>query len=163
MGAALDLREAGVEVKRVFALAAITVLLLNCSKRPANEVDTEVTTLGNAEVTAELLEIPGPFPSNDLYNYAYILKYRVLKVHRGSVPPGDIFVGQYNPLKPRNEVQDDISGKVGGHVTTFRAGDIQRIALDSPIDQHWMGGIVDKYFATSGTRYWAIWTNPGAK
>jgi hypothetical protein len=36
------------------------------------------------------------------------------------------------------------------------------MALESPLDNFWMGGIIDKYFATKGTRYWAIWTNPGA-
>jgi hypothetical protein len=126
-------------------------------------VDKEVTTLGNAEVTAQLVEILEPFPSNDLYNYAYVLKYRVLKVHRGQIPNGEILVGQYNPLKPRERVQDDVSGTVGGHVTAFRAGDIHRMALASPLDQLWMGGIIDKYFNEKGTRYWAIWTNPGAK
>ena len=72
-------------------------------------------------------------------------------------------MAQYNPLKPREQAQDDVSGKVGGHVTSFRAGDIHRMALESPLDHFWMGGIVDKYFATGGTRYWAVWTNPGAK
>ena len=91
------------------------------------------------------------------------LKYRVLKVHRGQIPQGEIFVGQYNPLKPRDRVQDDVSGKVGGHVDAFRAGDVHRMALASPLDQFWMGGIIDKYFNQSGSRYWAIWTNPGAK
>jgi hypothetical protein len=134
-----------------------------CTRRPVSEVDNEVTTLGSAEVTAELVEIPEPFPPNDLYNYAYVLKYRVLKVHRGQMPPGDIFVGQYNPLKPRERAQDDVSGKVGGHVASFRAHDVHRMALASPLDQFWMGGIIDKYFDQPGTRYWAIWTNPGAK
>ena len=55
-------------------------------------------------------EILEPFPPNDLYNYAYVLKYRVLKVHRGQIPNGEILVGQYNPLKPRERVQDDVSG-----------------------------------------------------
>ena len=163
MGAALDLREAGGEVKSIAAVVGAAAILLGCSKPPVNEIDNEVTTLGTAEVTAELVDIPGPFPSNDLYNYAYVLKYRVLKVHRGNVPIGEILVGQYNPLKPRDQAQDDVSGKVGGHLRSFRRGDIHRMALDSPIDQHWMGGIIDKYFATSGTRYWAVWTNPGAK
>jgi hypothetical protein len=149
--------------RRVIALAALFVALTGCSKRPANEVDAEVTKLGTAEVTAKLVEIPGEFPSNDLYNYAYILKYRVLKVHRGNVPLGEIFVGHYNPLKPRDKVQDDISGKVGGHVPSFRAGDVHRMAMESPVDQFWMGGIVDKYFNVPGTRYWAVWTNPGAE
>ena len=148
---------------QVVALAALAVTLTSCSKRPANEVDTEVTTLGTAEVTAQLVEIPGQFPSNDLYNYAYVLKYRILKLHRGKVPIGDILVAQYNPLKPRKQAQDDLSGKLGGNVASFRAGDIHRMALESPLDQFWMGGVVDKYFGTAGTRYWAIWTNPGAE
>jgi len=152
-----------VTTAQVVALAALAVTLTSCSKRPANEVDTEVTTLGTAEVTAQLVEIPGQFPSNDLYNYAYVLKYRILKLHRGKVPIGDILVAQYNPLKPRKQAQDDLSGKLGGNVASFRAGDIHRMALESPLDQFWMGGVVDKYFGTAGTRYWAIWTNPGAE
>jgi hypothetical protein len=145
-------------------LTAILVLsLASCARGPASKVDNEVTTLGTTEVTAELVEIPEPFPPNDLYNYTYVLKYRVLKVHRGQMQPGEIFVGQYNPLKPRERAQDDVSGKVGGHVTSFRAHDVHRMALASPLDQFWMGGIIDKYFNQPGTRYWAIWTNPGAK
>lgn len=165
MGAALDLREAGRELRfgtRV-ALAVLVAMLAGCSNRPANELDAQVTTLGTAEVTAQLVEIPGPFPSNDLYNYAYVFKYRVLKTHRGNVPTGEILVAHYNPLKPREQAQDDVSGKVGGHLTSFRAGDIHRMALESPLDHFWMGGVVDKYFGAAGARYWAIWTNPGAK
>ena len=48
--------------------------------------------------------------------------------------------------------------KVGGDVEQFRAGDIHRMALEAPLDQQWMGGIIDKYFSQKGTRYWAIWT-----
>ena len=61
-----------------------------------------MTTLGSVEVTGRLLEIPGEFPANDLYNYAYVLKYQVLEVHRGTVDAKEIFVAQYNPLKPRS-------------------------------------------------------------
>jgi hypothetical protein len=163
----LDVCRAGkreVKVGRVATITALALSLIVCSRRPANEVDKEVTTLGSAEVTAQLTEIPGPFPSNDLYNYAYVLKYHTLKVHRGNVQPDvDILVAQYNPLKPRREAQDDLSGKVGGHVETLRAGDVHRMALEGPLDQLWMGGVIDKYFGEKGTRYWAIWTNPGAK
>lgn len=160
----MDFCEVGREMRRraLLAIAGLAFTIASCSKSPANEIDREVTTLGTAEVTAQLVEIPGPFPPNDLYNYAYIFKYKVLKTHRGSVPEGDIFVAQYNPLKARPEAQDDVSGKVGGHVKSFRAGDIHRMALESPVDHFWMGGIVDKYFDKTGTRYWAVWTNPGA-
>jgi len=148
----------------LFPLAAILIFsLAGCGGHPSNEIDKEITTLGTAEVTAQLVENREPFPSNDLYNYAYVLKYRVLKVHRGQAPQGEILVGQYNPLKPRDRVQDDVSGKVGGHLDAFHAGDVHRIALSAPLDQFWMGGIIDKYFDQPGTRYWAIWTNPGAK
>ena len=160
----MDLRQArGVEVKIWLVAAALAITLAGCSQRPKDEVDKEVTSLGSAEVTAELKEIPSPFPSNDLYNYGYVLKYKVLKVHRGKIPEGDILVAHYNPLKPRKEAQDDVSGKIGGHVEAFRAGDVHRMALEAPLDQFFMGGIVDKYFNEKGTRYWAIWTNPGAK
>src|SRR5660397_222779 len=30
-------------------------------------------------ITARLIEIPGKFAPNDLYNYVYIMKYRVVK------------------------------------------------------------------------------------
>ena len=147
----------------LFAAAALTLGVPGCGRHPADEVDSEVATLGTAEVTAELVEIPAPFPPNDLYNYAYVMKYRVLKVHRGQVPVGQILVGQYNPLKARESAQDDVSGRVGGHLRAFRAGDVHRMALTSPLDRFWMGGIVDEYFNEKGTRYWAIWTNPGAR
>ena len=148
-------------------LLAATLLLLmsavSCASKGSAGVDHEVTTMGTAEVTAQLLEIPGEFPPNDLYNYAFVLKYRVLQVHRGNIPAGEILVAHYNPLKPRTTVQDDLSGKIGGHLLVFRAGDVHRMALESPVDQFWMGGIIDKYFGQQAVRYWAVWTNPGSK
>jgi hypothetical protein len=130
------------------------LLAVSCSK----PLDPQVQKLGSAEVTAKLTEIPGPFPPNDLYKYAYVFKYQVLQVHRGKIEGDTIFVGQYNPLKPRSKAEDQDSGKVGGDVEQFRAGDFHRMALEAPLDQQWMGGIIDKYFEQKGTRYWAIWT-----
>ena len=92
------------------------LLTFSCSKPP----DPNVQKLGSIEVTAQLTEIPGPFPSNDLYNYAYVFKYKVLQVHRGKIEADTIFVGQYNPLKPRAKAEDQDSGKVGGDVEQFR-------------------------------------------
>ncbi len=148
---------------RGLAVAALLVLTLSCRQAEA-PLDPELTSAGTAEVTAQLVEIPGAFPSNDLYNYAYVMKYKVLAVHRGNVPANaEIFVGHYNPLKPRSRAQDQESGKIGGRAEGFRAGDVHRMALEAPLDQQWMGGIIDKYYEQKGTRYWAIWTNPGRK
>jgi hypothetical protein len=139
----------------------VVLALSGCQKGGNAGLDKEITTLGSTEVTAQLVEIPGDFPPNDLYDYAYVLRYRVLRVHRGGVSTPEIFVGQYNPLKPRLSAQDERSGKLGGRVERFHAGDIHRMALDAPLDQQWMGGVIDKYFDQKGVRYWAIWTNPG--
>jgi len=138
---------------------ALALLAFSCTKRGDSGVDREVTTLGAIEVTAKLVEIPGPFPPNDLYNYGYVLKYKVLAVHRGKLDGDEILVAHYNPLKPRSTAQDEFSGKVGGHLDRFRAGDVHRMALEAPLDNFWMGGVVDKYFQQKGVRYWAVWTN----
>ena len=141
------------------AFLALGVLVTSCAKESSTRTDIQVTTLGSVEVTGRLLEIPGEFPANDLYNYAYVLKYQVLEVHRGNVDAKEIFVAHYNPLKPRSGAQDEVSGKLGGNLNAFRAGETHRMALEWPLEQHWMGGIIDKYFGQTGVRYWAVWTD----
>ncbi len=142
-----------------------SVLLLTALSLPAcsgpqrsSGIDAEVTTAGSVEITAELLEIPGKFPSNDLYDYAYILKYQVRAVHRGHVGPKNILVAHYNPLKARSEAENEFSGKVGGNVRRFKEGDLHRLALEEPLDDYYMGGVIDK-FEEDGTRYWSVWAN----
>ena len=135
-------------------------LLFSCSKQPVTGEDERVTTMGNLEVTARLVEISGELPNIPLYDYAFVMKYQVLQVHRGEVKEDTIYVGQYNPLKPRNQVADVRSGEIGGNVKKFQAGDVHRMALDVPIDDYYMGGIVNRYFEQKvGPIYWAVWTN----
>ncbi|MBI2435219.1 MAG: hypothetical protein HYV26_20370 [Candidatus Hydrogenedentes bacterium] len=121
--------------------------------------DEHVATVGSVEVTAKLVDIPGEFPPNDLYDYAYVLKYEVQTTHRGQAA-GAILVGQYNPLKPRNEAADKRAEDIGGNVTEFRVGDVHRLALEVPIDEYCMAGIINKYAGqTDAPIYWAVWTN----
>ena len=138
-------------------LVTLCLLAVSCGSPPA--LDREVTTLGTTEVSAQLLEIPGTFPANDLYNYAYVMRYRIVSVHRRQVEGTEILVAHYNPLKARIKAQDEFSGRLGGHLQRFRAGDVHRMALMSPLDQYWMGGVIDKYHKQKGQRYWAVWTN----
>lgn len=140
-------------------LFLILAALVPCSPRSDSGRESQVSTLGEVEVTARLLEIPGPFPPNDLYDYAYVFRYRVHQVHRGQVERNDILVAHYNPLKPRSAAEDEFSGKVGGTLRKFRSGDMHRIALEAPLDSYYMGPVLDTYFNQQGTRYWAIWTN----
>jgi hypothetical protein len=59
----------------VLVFVFLGLLLTSCRSSVHSEDDQEVSSLGSVEVTARLLEIPGQFPPNDLYNYAYVLKY----------------------------------------------------------------------------------------
>lgn len=136
---------------------------VSCSQDPGTGEDAHVTTLGTVEVTAELVEIPGEFPSNKLYDYGYVMKYKVGEVHRGEVKGEVMYVGHYNPLKPRDRVKDARVDDVGGTLRKFKAGDTHRMALDVPIDDYCMAGIVNEYAGQdTGPIYWAVWTNPAA-
>ena len=49
------------------------------------------------------------------------------------------------------------AGQIGGTVRAFVAGDRHHLALAAPLDDHYMGGLVDKYFGQhAGVTYWAL-------
>jgi hypothetical protein len=148
--------------------AALIVASLGCvscsgrSGRPPHAGrDAEVTKRGRIEVTARLVEVPdGAIFQRDLYDYATVLKYQVVEVHRGRLDGATIYVGHYNPFKPRSQAADRRVPEIGGDLKSFRAGQVHRMALEAPIDDHFMGGIVNKYFGKeTGPIYWAVWTN----
>ena len=144
-------------------LLLATLIFSSCGPKSESTAsnDPHLSTNGTIEVTAKLLEIPeGAIFKRDLYDYATILKYQVLKVHRGQVNAQTIYVGHYNPFKPRSEAADHRVEGIGGNLKTFRAGQVHRMALEVPIDDHYMGGIINKYFGRqTGPIYWAVWTN----
>jgi hypothetical protein len=139
--------------------------LVSCRKPsagPSSKVeDPHLGAVGTVEVTARLVEVPeGAIFKRDLYNYATILKYEIIKVHRGKIDAKTIFVGQYNPWKPRAEAADNRNKGIGGDLKQFRAGQVHRMAMEAPLDDYYMGGIVNKYFGQdTGPLYWAVWTN----
>jgi hypothetical protein len=147
---------------------SLVVLVLgssSCGKAPAGAgaaaTDSHLVTRGTVEVTARLEEIPeGAIFKRDLYDYATVLKYRVVTVQRGKVDGDTIYVGHYNPWKPRAEAADKRVKDVGGNVRRFQAGETHHLALEVPIEDHFMGGIVNKYFGqTTNVLHWAVWTN----
>jgi len=135
-------------------------LCFSCSKKPDTGEDAKVTTLGSIEVKAQLLEIRGKIIDDPLYDYAHVMKYRILHVYRGKIDGDIIYVGHYNPAEPRSSVADARVREIGGNLRRFKATDIHRIALEVPIDDYYMGGIINKYFSESKDPiYWALWTN----
>ena len=153
-------------MKTATALLMILLFAASCRDKADSSMraggDTQVKSRGTVEVTARLLEIPdGAIFQRHLYDYATILKYEVVAVHRGPVANGAVlYVGHYNPWKPRSEAADSRAPAIGGNLRQFRAGQLHRLALETPMDDFFMGGIVDKYFGRhSGPAYWAVWTN----
>jgi hypothetical protein len=107
-------------------------------------------------VTARIVEIPGTFPPNDLYNYVYVMKYRVLKVEKGEYEGKEILIGHYNPLIPRGQIDDKMDEYVDGNVTKFEKGDKQRLVLITPIGKVWNEAMEDEYFDVEDPKYYAL-------
>lgn len=144
---------------RLAVLVSLGVAVSACGPEKSDGADADVTSKGSIEVTARLADVTGEFPSNDLYDYAYVMRYEVTQSHRGEAP-ATILVGQYNPLKPRASAADARSGEIGGDVKAFRVGDVHRLALEVPIDDYCMVGIINPYAEeTQEPIYWALWTN----
>jgi hypothetical protein len=107
-------------------------------------------------VVARLVEIPGEFASNDLYNYVYIMKYRVLTVVKGVCGEQEILVGHYNPLIPRNRITDDMKKSVSGNVDKFEVGAKHQLVLIKPIDRVWKDAVEDDYSDSEQDKFFAL-------
>jgi hypothetical protein len=147
------------------ALLAWCLLAAACARRREGSgtpsADPELARRGSIEVTARLGEIPeGAIFQRELYNYATVLKYQVLEVHRGRVRGPVIYVGHYNPFKSRSEAADRRVPDVGGHLKSFRAGQVHRMALEESMLDHFTGGILNLYSREdTDPIYWAVWTD----
>jgi hypothetical protein len=144
-------------------LLVLGVMATACAQRREGtpSSDPELAKRGSIEVTARLVEIPeGAIFERELYNYATVLKYEVLEVHRGKVKGQTIYVGHYNPFKPRSEAADRRVPDVGGNLKSFRAGQVHRMALDESMFDQFTGGILNLYREEAADRiYWAVWTD----
>ena len=107
-------------------------------------------------VLARLTEIPGTFPSNDLYNYVFIMKYRVIKVLKGKYAKQEILVGHYNPLIPRGQIKDRMRSLAGGTVAKFETGARQKLTLIAPIDRVWKNEVEDNYPDSDFEKFYAL-------
>lgn len=109
-------------------------------------------------IEARLTEIPGKMPSNDLYSYVYVFKYKVLKVVSGSLDAKEILVGVYNPLIARGKVKDKMADKSKGNVGEFKAKAKHTLKI-VPLEGNWDGAVEDEYFDDESARYLAVEVN----
>lgn len=107
-------------------------------------------------VQARLSEIQGSMPPNDLYNYVFIMKYRVQKVVKGKYTGKDILVGHYNPRIPRKAIKDKMAPLAKGDVEKFEKGQVHNLVLISPISLVWNDAIQDEYFDSEQTQYYCL-------
>jgi hypothetical protein len=127
---------------------------------PAKEsASSAKATCDTLVVVARITEIAGKFAPNDLYNYVYIMKYRVLTVVKGTYKEQDILVGQYNPLIPRAQIKDAMKKNVAGNADKFEVGAKHKLTLIKPIDKVWKDAIEDEYTDSEMDKYFAVRTD----
>jgi len=111
------------------------------------------------EVTARLLKIPAPFAPDELYDYAYVMKYQVVG---GPRDKQEVLVAHYKPRRPRSEISGKMRKHVAGSLRSFREGDVHRLTLDPNLRKVWRGALIDEFFAVDrkSVRYWALRADP---
>jgi hypothetical protein len=110
-------------------------------------------------VTAKLVEIPSSLPPDDLYDYAYVMRYEVIG---GPLAKQQIYVAHYKPRVPRNKIKDGMKAHVGGKLRSFTQGDVHKLKLTPDLKAIWKGALVDEFAATDrkSIRYWCLEADP---
>jgi hypothetical protein len=111
------------------------------------------------DVTAKLVEIPSKLPPDDLYDYAYVMRYQV---QGGPLDKQFILVAHYKPLLPRSKIKDKMKAQVSGKLRSFNQGDVHKLKLSPELKAIWKGALVDEYAATDhkSVRYWCLQADP---
>ena len=114
---------------------------------------------GPLEVTAKLVEIPSKMPPDDLYDYAYVMRYQV---QGGPLDKQFLLVAHYKPLVPRSKIKDKMKAQVSGKLRSFNQGDVHKLKLAADLKSIWKGALVDEYAATDhkSVRYWCLQVDP---
>ena len=137
---------------------AVTVTLLGVAAlaTPGVAADPPAEAI---TVTAKLAEIPSKFPPDDLYDYAYVMRY---EVQGGPLDKQSIFVAHYKPRQPRAKIKDKMKDHVKGKLRSFSQGDLHKLKLEPNLKKVWTGALVDEFAATDrkSVRYFALEADP---
>jgi hypothetical protein len=110
-------------------------------------------------VTAKLVEIPTKLPPDDLYDYAYVMRYQVVG---GPTDGQSLLVAHYKPRQSRAKIKDKMKGSVGGKLRSFTVGDVHKLKLSPDLKKIWAGALVDEFAAADRKtpRYWCLEVDP---
>jgi len=146
---------------RLLRLVFLTVVALAVAMFPGSARSDGPSPGGDTVivVTAKLVEIPSKPPPDDLYDYAYVMRYEVIG---GPLDKQSIFVAHYKPLQPRAKIKDKMKEYVGGKLRVFSQGDVHRLKLSSDLKAIWKGALIDEFNATDrkSVRYWCLEADP---
>jgi hypothetical protein len=122
-------------------------------------VRSETDVGGAIELTAKLVEIPSKLPPDDLYDYAYVMRYEVMG---GPMDKASILVAHYKPLQPRSKIKDKMKAHVAGKLRSFVQGDVHKLKLSADLKKIWKGPLIDEFAATDrkSVRYWCLIADP---
>ena len=142
---------------RLLLFGATALALLLPSAAEAGKTD------GKFEVTAKLVKIQGKFPPDELYDYAFVMQYKVQK--GGKLEGQTIYVAHYKPRQARAKIKDKMKKYVGGKLKRFKEGALHKLVLAPKLKKIWRGALVDEFFATDrkSKRYWCLQADPAKK
>jgi hypothetical protein len=142
------------KLRRTFLATLIVLGAATAAVRAAPQ-----TAPAPVQVTAKLVEIPSKFPPDDLYDYAYVMRYQVTG---GPLDGQSILVAHYKPRQPRSKIKDKMKPFVGGKLRSFSVGDVHKLKLTPDIKKIYSGNVVDDFSATDrkSPRYWALEVDP---
>ena len=114
------------------------------------------------EVTAKLVNVPGKFPADELYDYVYVMQY---EVQGGPMDKQKIYVAHYKPRRARAEIDDAMKKVVGGSLKRFETGAVHKLTLTTEMRKMWKGAVVDEFFDTDrkAKRYFCLKADPAGK
>ena len=142
-------RFGAVKLWLVAALASVVMPLPSEATAASDSID----------VVAKLVEIPSKMPPDDLYDYAYVMRYEVIG---GSLDKTSILVAHYKPLLPRSKIKDAMKAHVKGKLRSFVRGDVHKLRLTPALKTVWKGPLIDEFAATDhkSVRYFCLEADP---
>ncbi len=142
-----------------FPLYSVVALLLVCMALFVRPLQAEPDAAGVVTVTAKLVEIPSKPPPDELYDYAFVMRYEVID---GPLDKQSILVAHYKPTLPRSKIKGKMKEFVGGKLRSFTQGDTHKLKLSPDLKKIWKGALIDDFSATDrkSTRYWCLEADP---
>jgi len=145
---------------RLLALAIAIGSMLPGTGRSEPPAAASASVPAEVSVTARLVEIPSKLPPDDLYDYAYVMRYEVIG---GPMDKASILVAHYKPLLPRSKITGKMKAHVTGKLRSFVKGDLHKLKLTPDLKSIWKGPLIDEFAATDqkSVRYFCLSADPG--